>query len=92
VRISRPDKCVAKLGRGEVRRTPRTRIYLGGYYVGCPECGSIEVIQTRQWGGSVDFVEEIVDGAEVLTMTPAHECSRCAKRFEIHRDEVRLVA
>ncbi len=87
--IIRSERCIAKLRPGEVKRTPRTRLYPpAGYYVACPACGLVIAITADEQ----TFTEEIVDDVEVLTMAPGYKCDRpkCGKVFSYVKDEIRI--
>lgn len=84
-----PDKCIAKLGRGEAKRVPsRSTFYLAGYYIGCPFCGLPQTIRSCD----AAFIESGFDVGETpaMNMSPVR-CDRCGGSYRIEQDEIVVV-
>jgi hypothetical protein len=75
----RPDKCTAKLRRGEVKRVPRSSgLPLVGYYVACPVCDRVQVLLATDLK---------IEEAPELSVAP-FRCTRCSALARVNRDEL----
>ena len=79
-------KCTAKLKRGEYKRIPAdsSRVAVG-YYIACPQCGTVNPLTTKQIESSGIDVVEVKDeeGESVLESMQGGACLRCGREIEI---------
>jgi hypothetical protein len=80
----RPDKCTAKLRRGEVKRVPQSAgLGLVGYYLACPACDRVQVLLATD----VKIEETAVGHVPWLSIEP-FRCTRCGALARVNRDEL----
>lgn len=78
--------CPSELRPGEAKRVPRDRARaLAGYYIACPRCGRPQILSAKSI--DPDRGLDVVEAGSLVTITPAHRCTRCGARYRIERSK-----